>query len=167
MAKSRTWVSVALVTLGILAIFGVALVAGTILWIRQHVDTQYTSARQAEDEFARARARFAGQHPLIELRAGQPPVRDASDRPATGTAVKDLHVLAYDAREGKLIRATVPMWLVRIAPRNQVRVFSEEGFPARRGAHLDLDDIDRHGPGLVLDMIDSPLDGGRLLMWAE
>jgi hypothetical protein len=168
MAATRTWVSILIAAVAIVIVLCLALVGGSIYWFRQHIDTQSSSRQSAAVEFTRERARFAGQQPLLELRAGDTPVihRAPNTLVAEHAEITDLHVLAYDVHEGKIIRAHFPMWLMRLAPRSQFGFLSDSGMFSER-VHLTVDDIERRGPGLVLDVIDKPIEGGRLLVWTD
>ena len=49
-------------------------VGGTAYFIYRHVHTQFTPTENADRQFAEARARFAGQQPLIEIRKDDEPI---------------------------------------------------------------------------------------------
>ena len=75
-------------------------------------------------------------------------------------------VLAYDTREEKLIRVSIPFWLLRLAPSRHVSFLSDTGinFDSDR-VRLTLDDLERRGPGLILDQADRR--GSHVLVWTE
>jgi hypothetical protein len=173
-SKTPTWVWVVLGIVGFFVLAGVGLVAGGVLMVRSHVHTEFAEKQTAEQEFARQRARFAGQQPLIELK------KNASDddkvvvhRPPESaerrTNLQTIRVLVYDNREGRLIHIDVPLWIWRLMPSNRgnsrrgrVSFGNDFDFDA---SNLTLEDLERHGPGLVMDGIDSR--GAQLLVWAE
>ena len=75
-------------------------------------------------------------------------------------------VLAFDPRAGKLVRASVPFWLLRMAPSRNLS-FHSGGFDFDSdGMRLTVDDIERAGPGLLLDGRDRR-DGTLVLVWTE
>ena len=76
-------------------------------------------------------------------------------------------MLAFDARAGKLVRVSVPFWLLRLMPGKRFSMGKNEGvdFDTDR-MHLTVDDLERAGPGLVLDGKD-PRGGGLVLVWTE
>jgi len=173
-SKTPTWVWVLLGIVGFFVLAGVGLVAGGVLMVRSHVHTELAEKQTAEQEFARERTRFAGQQPLIELRKNvnddekvvvhRPP--ESAER---RTDLQRIRVLVYDNREGRLIHIDVPLWLMRLMPnrgnsrRGRVS-FGNDNFDFD-SSNLTLDDVERHGPGLVMDGIDSR--GAQILVWAE
>src|SRR5207249_1993803 len=122
----------------------------------------------ADRQFAAARARFAGQQPLIEMRRGVEPVLHRETIPREMPAVKldTMRVLAYDTHANKLVNVSIPMWLLRMAPSNKFSFMKDNGidFDSDR-VHISLDDIERRGPGLVLDQADRR--GSQVLVWTE
>ena len=81
--------------------------------------------------------------------------------------LETLRVLAYDPDAEKLVRVSIPFWLLRLAPTNKRMSFlSDNGidFDSDR-VHLSLDDLERRGPGLVVDHTDRR--GSLLLVWTE
>ena len=174
-SKTPTWVWVVLGIVGFFVLACAVLIGGSILMVRRHVHTEFAEKQTAEQEFARQRARFAGQQPLIELKKTvneddkmvfhRPP-----ESAARRTDLQTIRVLVYDNREGRLIHIDVPLWVVRLMPSNRDRSrpgrisFGGDSFDFESG-NLTLDDVERHGPGLVVDGIDSR--GAQVLVWAE
>jgi hypothetical protein len=65
------------------------------------------------------------------------------------------------------VRVSIPFWLLRLAPTGKRMSFlSENGvdFDSDR-VHLTLEDLERRGPGLILDHIDR--QGSLVLVWTE
>jgi hypothetical protein len=164
--KKRTWVAIVVAILIIIVMGGIVLVGSAAYYIRRHISTQFVDDSVAATEFERARARFAGQQPLVELRGEHDAVvhRRIASSPAE---LQTLRVLAFDAREGKLVRVSVPFWLLRLMPGKRVSVGRNQGidFDTDR-MHLTVDDLERAGPGLVLDGKE-PGGGGLILVWTE
>lgn len=176
-SKTPTWVWVVLGIVGFCVLAVALLIGGSIVMFRSHVHTELAEKQTAEQEFARERARFAGQQPLIELKktsndddrmiVHHPP--EAAER---HTDLKAIKVLVYDNREGRLIHIDVPLWLWRMIPQDRRaggrrRMTFGGGnvdFDFENG-NLTLDDVERHGPGLVVDGVDSR--GAQVLVWAE
>jgi hypothetical protein len=164
----KTWVSVLIASVIIVGMLAAAAIAGTAFFIYRHVHTQFTPNDNADAQFAQARARFAGQRPLIEIRRDDEPVLHRETIPANMPAAKleTLRVLAYDTRAEKLVRVSIPFWLLRMAPSRHVSFFSDTGidFDSDR-IRLTLDDLERRGPGLILDQADRR--GSHVLVWTE
>jgi hypothetical protein len=168
MSTKRTWVSVVIAAVIVVGILAASAVGGTAYFIYRHVHTEFTPTESADRQFATARARFAGQQPLIELRRGDEPVLHKELVPKTMPAAKleTMRVLAYDTRANKLVNVSIPMWLLRMAPSNKFSFMKDNGidFDSDR-MHISLDDIERRGPGLILDQADRR--GSQVLVWAE
>ena len=164
----KTWISVLIASVLIVGILAVAAIGGTAFFIYQHVNTQFAPNEKAEAQFAEARARFAGQKPLIEMRKDDEPVlhRDVIPASLPATKLETLHVLAYDTHEEKLVRVSIPFWLLRLAPTNHVSFLNDTGidFDSDR-VRLTLADLERRGPGLIIDHADRR--GSHVLVWTE
>jgi len=164
----KTWISVLIASVLIVGILAVAAIGGTAFFIYQHVNTQFAPNEKAEAQFAEARARFAGQKPLIEMRKDDEPVlhRDVIPASLPATKLETLHVLAYDTHEEKLVRVSIPFWLLRLAPTNHVSFLNDTGidFDSDR-VRLTLADLERRGPGLIIDQADRR--GSHVLVWTE
>lgn len=163
----KTWVSVVIAAVLICGILAVAAIGGTAFFIYRHVNTQFAPNEKADAQFAEARARFAGQRPLIEMRHDEPVLhREAIPAEMPAAKLETLRVLAYDTHAEKLIRVSIPFWLLRLAPSRHVTFLSDTGidFDSDR-VRLTLDDLERRGPGLILDQADRR--GSHVLVWTE
>lgn len=162
--RQNTSVSILIAAVIILGIFALVAVGGGALFVYRHVDTQVTSNERAEGRFAAERQRFAGRRALIELRGDEPIVHQPiEDAPAV--KLEALHALAYDTRARKLVHIDVPFWLLRLAPGRRFTFFSDAADFDSDRLHLTVDDLERHGPGLILD--EHNRRGARILVWTE
>jgi hypothetical protein len=111
------------------------------------------------------RAKFAGQQPLIQLIDGRPQyVAERATQTESNARLTTMHVMAWDDEEGKLVTFDIPFWLLRLKSGPiQLSAYSQ-GWDDR-GVSFNIADIERHGPGLVLD-VDEP-NQGRVIIWAE
>jgi hypothetical protein len=161
----NTWISILIAAVIVLCLAGLTLVAGGIYFVRHNLHTSTMSAEAATAEFDRLTARFAGQQPLLALQGN-----DVIVQPPSGGErheITALHVVAYDSNDGKLVNVTVPGWLLRMAPSGDghIRINGVDVLE-RGGRRITLDDLERHGPGLV--MAAPPDDNrGRVLIWSE
>jgi len=169
-SSRKTWISIVVASVIIVGILAVAAVGGTAFFIYHHVQTQFTPSENAEERFRQARERFAGQQALIEIPHDddrRPRVRREA-LPAERSTVKleALRVLAYDVHAGKLVNVSIPFWLLRLAPANKFSFLNDNGidFDSER-VHLTIDDLERRGPGLILDQADRR--GSHVLVWTE
>lgn len=163
--KKRTWLWVVLGVFAFLFVLGVGGAAFTIYWFGNHMEIVETPAPDAAKAFDEVRAQFPGQRPLIEFQDGEP--RGLSNDPAAAKSsvrLTTLHVIAFDEGEGRLVRVDVPFWLLRLKSGPIAFSSYTSGFDDRR-ARVRVEDIERRGPGIVLDL-DRPREG-RVLIWAE
>src|SRR5258705_3992919 len=79
----KTWVSVLIASVIIVGMLAAAAIGGTAFFIYRHVNTQFTPNENAEQQFREARARFAGQKPLIEIRKDDEPILHRDVIPAS------------------------------------------------------------------------------------
>jgi hypothetical protein len=164
----KTWVSVLIASVIVIGILAAAAIGGTAFFIYRHVNTQFTPNASADVQFAEARARFAGQKPLIEIRKDDDPVvhREAIPASLPATKLDTLRVLAYDTHAEKLVRVSIPFWLLRMAPTRHVSFLNDTGIDFDSDhVRLTLDDIERRGPSLILDQADRR--GSQVLVWTE
>ena len=160
MARPRS----ALRTVGIAA--GVALavlIACVAIGLTHHIHRTVASPDEAARAFAAARAHIARSRPLIEIDAELQlsVIRDllAARRPFAA-----LHTLSYNPRTRRLIRTDWPMWLLRAVTANgRIRLMSID-IIQKDGERVTLDDLERHGAGLVFD---AALPDGRMLAWID
>ena len=167
-SSRKTWISVVIASVIIVGLLAVAAIGGTVFFIYRHVNTQVTASESAEQQFAEARARFTGQQPLIEIRKGDEPLLHREVIPASRPAAKldTLRVMAYDTHARKLVRVSIPFWLLRMTPSRHVSFLDDSGidFDSDR-VRLTLEDLERRGPGLILDQADRR--GSQVLIWTE
>ena len=114
-----------------------------------------------------ARARFAGQRPLIELAHGDEPIVHREMMKAEAEQrLESIRVLAYDRRAGKLVRVSIPFWLLRVVPSHHFSFLNDNGIEIDSDRiRLTIEDVERRGPGLLLDTRDR--HGSQVLIWTE
>jgi hypothetical protein len=166
--KLPTWVSIVIASVIIVGMLAVAAVGGAAFFIYRHVNTSFTPTETAQSEFTQARARFDGQQPLIELRHDDDPIihRELMKATAERQKLETLRVLAYDRHAGKLVRVSIPFWLLRMAPSRNLSFLSDNGIDVdSERVRLTVDDLERRGPGLLIDTKDRR--GSLVLVWTE
>ena len=166
-SSRKTWVSVLIASVIIIGMLAAAAVGGTAFFFYRHVHSQVTPSENAAQQFAEARARFAGQQPLIEISKDDEPRLHREVIPASSSVKLDtLRVLAYDTHARRLVNVSIPFWLLRLAPSNRFSFLNDNGidFDSDR-MHVTLEDIERRGPGLILDQTDRR--GSLVLVWTE
>jgi flagellar basal body-associated protein FliL len=163
--KKRTWLWILLGVVGFLFVAGLGTAAFTVYWLGNHMEIVETPAPDAAKSFDEVRAKFPGQRPLIEFRDGEPQgLSEDTAAPPSTVSLTTLHVIAFDEDEGRMVRVDVPFWLLRLKSGPIAFSSYTRGFDDRR-ARVRVEDIERRGPGIVLDL-DRPREG-RVLIWAE
>jgi hypothetical protein len=132
--------------------------------VSRAVDVEEADRPEALRRFSTARAAFAGQAPMLGLDAAGRVVRRADPPEATPRALRRLEVLAYRAGDARLVSAHVPFWFFRLKRPALEYALSGTGLDLDR-LQLTAADLERHGPGLVLD--ETSGNGDRLLVWTE
>lgn len=164
MAKKTSW---ALIIVGVLIFAGVLLVGlagigGYLLYQQFSIKTATVEPAKAEEQFSRALERFKGQKPYIELDEDEPVVNRDTEK-ASAAPIQALHLMAYNPRDRKTLSMEIPMWLVRLGGEN--KNIELTGGASHVRLRITPRDLERHGPGLILDHIDR--DDERILVWAE
>ena len=144
---------------------GVAVVGGTAWLVYQSssVKSSPSTPERAAAELESVRARFAGQAPLITIDDDE----QASIVPRTRTGDTELtalHVMAFDPRESRLKRVTLPFWVLRMSPGTAELKIGDDTLRLR-GERVTVADVEKAGPGLLVDHVDR--DGRTVLVWTE
>jgi len=166
-SNKRTWLWVIAGVFGTLFVLCVVFVGGAVYMFRTHVHNETLEAATAERQFDEQRARFKGQEPLVEFTGNERGNDDATVHrpPPTAPRVKinAMRVLIYDIRNNHLVHVDIPGWLLRMMPNGRFNggFQGDDEFVRRR---ITLEDIERHGPGLVLD---GHNPNTRILIWSE
>jgi hypothetical protein len=156
------------IILGVLAFFvvcAVLLVAGGAWFLMSVMDHQEADEQQASAAFTAARARFPGAMPVFELGPDGP----ALTRPVPETprvVLHTMHVLNWSPEDQTLTRADLPFSLLRLKEGPiDIAAQGRPGFSVRRGGSIQVSDIERFGPALLMDLREG--DGHRILIWTD
>jgi hypothetical protein len=163
----KKWVPIVAGIVIFVVIVGLGLVAGGIYLFTRQVSVQTMASAQAGgEEFEKLRAAFTGQTPFIELPSesgdAEPVVHTELATHPTGQ-VSVVHVRVWEPRERKLVRVDLPMWTLRLMGSKPMTI--EAGGSYRVPLRVTAADIDRRGPGLLIDH--TGRRGERLLVWSE
>jgi hypothetical protein len=162
--KAWVWVVVAIIVIGIL---GVVAMAGIGLYFfSQHVETRTTSVSNAAHDFDQVRSRFEGQKPLIELDQHGRYLRSNVDRkpPNNPRPPESINVMAFDPDEEKIVRISIPFWLVRMKMRGAT-IDLNGNHMNLEDLRLTAEDLERFGPTLIVDH--EATSGERVLVWSQ
>jgi hypothetical protein len=93
--------------------------------------------------------------------------RDALRYQGRPGPARELNVLVFEREEGKLVRVSVPMWIVRAAEKRvdwEKEWDDEDDEVARRvRRHVRLEDIEKAGLGILAEVEEE--DGEQVLVW--
>ena len=87
------------------------------------------------------------------------------NRPVRTGEPRALHIVAYDKRAGKLVRFSVPFWLLRMAPDGKVSIGDDMLDDVHGVEKLTVKDLEALGPGLLID--EQKPNGDQVLVWTE
>ena len=161
--KKRTWLWVLVGIFGFFVVAGLGMAAFTVYWFGNHVEIVETPAPDAAKAFDEVRAKFPGQQPLLEFENGEPRALASTATPSS-VSLSTLHIVAFDDDEGRLVRVDLPFWLLRLKSGPIAFSSYASGFDDRK-VRLRVEDIERRGPGIVLDITEQR--EGRVLIWAQ
>jgi len=162
--KGCLWIGLGIAIVGVMLV--VAVVAGAGFWAYQNFapDATFLEPVKADAELAAIRARFPNQTPLIDT-DGHGARIQTEGRTATFTGeLQSLNIAAYDKRARKLVRFSVPFWLMRLAPDGKVSI-GDEILGEHGVEKLTVKQLEALGPGLLID--EPKPNGDRVLIWTE
>ena len=162
--KTWVWVIVAIAVVGVLAV--VALAGLGFYFVSRYVDATEATPAAAAKQFEAVKAGFAGQKPLIELDSRGKFVRANTDRPipASAPTPEQLHLLAFDPDEGRVVRFHLPFWVLRMKMGDTTIDLNGNRLDLE-DLRLTVEDLERFGPSLIVDH-QAP-DGARVLVWSK
>jgi hypothetical protein len=166
MSKRRNWLWIIFGVCVVLVFIGIGAIVATTAWVQQNLTVTEATEDNAQQEFDSVRSRYAGRPPLLELRNGKPVYTGGAAPASQGSAtpLEHLHVLVWDPDEGKLASFSIPFWLLRLKT-GPIEFSSYASGMDDEGVHVSPQDIEKHGPGIILDTT-SP-KGERILLWAQ
>jgi len=163
---ARKWIPIVVGIVIFVMVVGLGLIGGLIYVVTRQVKVETLSASGGQEEFNRLLASMAGQKPFLELPEpdsnGEVIVHREMATRDTGS-VSTLHVRVWSPRDRKLVRVDLPFWMMRLTGNKPIRL--NAGSLGGVALTVTPEEIDRRGPGLVLDW--SGRQGERLLVWSE
>lgn len=165
MATRRRWVLIAFGVVILIIFIGIGAIFAVTAWVQQNLQVDTRSPSDAEQEFATVLKEFDGRAPLLEMHEGHPRLKATHDQAAEAppTRLETLHVLAFDADEERLARFSVPFWLIRM----KSEPFRVSAYASGLDDRIQLraEDIEKYGPGIILDT--KTPSGDHVLLWAR
>jgi hypothetical protein len=159
------------VAAGAAIVAGLAVLGTAVAFVRNHRHSTETSAATAEAEFARLRARFPDQRPLLDMSLRT--AHDSSLR-STSMPLKEVHTVIFDTRGGdRLVHISVPYWFAKRFARHEngnfvwlgELTFLDDTEFDPEPIQLSLAQLERHGPGSIVDYRHA--QGGQFISWVE
>jgi len=166
MASRKTWVWAIVAVLG-LGLIALVVVAGAgVYFVTSHISTEHTTNAEALQSFDAVKATLPNSQPLFELDEEERPrvVHPLADLPTSAAKPQNLQLLAWDPDREKLIRASLPLWMVRFGKGRMHLGKNRPDFELGR-LELNGEELERVGPALLFDVRNH--DGTRLLLWTE
>jgi hypothetical protein len=158
----RTWVKITLAGVALVVLGLFALGATGAYFALRHLDRRSSTEADTLREVEAIRARFGARPPLVELAPGRMgDIRINRLQTADARPVTTIHVIAWKSADREMVRMEMPLWLMRFSA---VNLFSQIGVGPER-LRLTVQDIERYGPGIVLDYGRPEAD--RVLLWVE
>ena len=149
--------------------FVVVMIGASAFFMSRWSSLQSTDTSGANLAFAEARDLAGGGTPYLTISSSQKVEVHRELEGSTPVPLHTLHVIAWDSGLGRLLRVDFPFWFVRLKMTSTLNLGTYTSALARDWENLELkvaeDDLERRGPGLILD-IRTP-DGDRLLLWTE
>lgn len=164
---TRRWIPIALGVLLVLFVGMAALVGSCAYLVRQQVQVRESSSLGDYDrEAATILKRFEGVAPLIEdgpsgPRLSQKALARRQKRDAM-PPLSNLHVLVFSTKENKLVRLSLPFWLLRLAPDGKMDIDRDD--VGLENVRLSIVDLEAAGPGPVFVRRG---DDSRVLVWTD
>lgn len=162
----RRWPMVLAGIAVVAAVAVIAVAAFAAMFFSENVRVSPDTSRQsAAAAFDGAKRQFTDLRPILEMDADRRPVytQGLASRRNPGT-VTSVQIMAWDAHEDTLATVTLPIWLLRLKSGPILFGQYASGLD-ERGVRLDPKDLDRYGPGVVLEF-EAP-NGDHILVTAQ
>ena len=166
MATRRTWFWIIGGTAAA-GLMGLVCLAGAgVYYVSRHVHAETSNSADAIRAFDRITGDFGDRKALYELDARDHPQLTTSlaSLPTSSRRPSSLMVQAWNPEDERLVRLSLPFWLLRFTP-DKMRTSRRDGRFDMHELQLDIPELERIGPALVLDYRNQ--DGVRVLLWTE
>ena len=159
----KTWVWVVLGVVGLFIAGFLGLFGFGVYMFTQHVDWESATPASAEERFEQPRMQFEGEIPLITI-TGSRGVEISRREEQSRAKAEALHVLTWDPDDERLVSLSIPFWLLRLMGRGTIDLSEDDDDPFE-DLELTFEDLEWHGPGLMLDYQREGDD--RVLVWTQ
>jgi hypothetical protein len=166
MASAKTWLWILVGIIGVCLLGLFALAGAGVYFVSRHVGSERTTSADALRSFDERRAAFKDAHPLIEFDSMDQPhaSRSLSEMPTSATRPTDLRILVWEPNDERLVKISLPFWMLRLGRRKLNFVSQDRNLDLDR-LNLDVPELERVGPQLVVDY--RAPSGERVLVWTQ
>lgn len=166
MAKTKTWIWIIAGFLGVCVVVLLAVAGAGVYFVSQHINAKKASTTDALHQFEEARSMLKDKKPILELdRLGHPrEVQRTEQLPTSTVKPTDMVILAWNPERGRIVRFSLPFWLLHIGHRKVDLFSSGDNFDVDR-LNVDINELERIGPAFVLDYV--TMNGERILIWTQ
>ena len=163
---TKRWVTIALGVFLAIGVLGIAAVGSIVYFVTSSIHSEPIAQPELNERFARERQRFTGRQPLVELRGHDSVIvhRPAPTEPVA-RPLQSVRVMVYDPNDERVTNITIPFAVIRWMPSERFSISSAGPGIDWERSNLTLGDLERFGPGLILDHEDP--SGARALVWTE
>jgi hypothetical protein len=157
-----TWLKAVLAVLGVVAVFVLAFGGTGAYFVFRHLEQRELPEVEAAKAIEAVRARFGQRPPLIQIiNPKTMDVRIVRPDSPSSSPVDTIHILNWKSARDEFMTTNVPLWLMRFS---SVNILSQLGIAPER-FRLTVQDIERYGPGIVVDY--SVPGELRVLLWVD
>ena len=160
----KTWLWIIFSILGFCVLCVVALAGFGMYFVSKHFETKKVTGAEAIRIFDEVKASFNDDKPVYDIENRDRPrqLRNLTTMPTSTTQVEQMWVMAWDADQDRLVKISIPFWLLRLG-RQKVDIGSG-GFDFKR-LQLDLKELQRVGPVVLVDH--RAPNGERVFVWTR
>jgi hypothetical protein len=166
MTPLRKWLWIAVIFFSLCVVALMAVAGAGVYFVASHIDLESSTTTDASRAFDTVKAAFREQKPLFELDSHEraKAARPLAEMPTASVKPRHLWIQAWDPDEEKLVKISVPFWLLRLGKRKVDFMHGGDGFDLDR-LNIDVRELERIGPAIVVDFR-SP-SGERVLLWTQ
>ena len=149
--------------------FVVIMIGGSTYFMSRWSRLTPADSFAAKSAFAEARSLAGGGTPYLTVSPSREVRVHRELEGPKPVPLQTLHLVAWDPGHERLLRIDFPFWFVRLKMSRALNLGTFTSALAQDWQSLDLkvaeDDLQRRGPGLILDIASA--DGALLLLWTE
>ena len=99
---------------------------------------------------------------VVRTRITREPPADAQAQP-----LDSMHVMVWDPKEGRVVRVTLPFWLLRLSNRGSIHFSSDRTHLSFEHLHLTVEDLVKHRVEDIDDVVEAAALAGISLPVAK